>query len=116
MSKYSAIAEWEVHYGDMASYFYYNLRHPEKNLVFSMNASRLENLNSIIHEINECEVMFALRDIGIKDIDIHVTKTMCRKYPWLFKKPAKHIIITHILSPYGQKNCILSRKKNRVNW
>lgn len=112
MSKHSVSPKWEVHYNDTTSYYFYHHKHGG---LFSMNLKRVENLNSIIHEINECEVIYALINIDFTpDSVIHITKKMCKKYPWLFIRPAKEIYITHIISPYGKGNCALPRRKNRV--
>jgi len=113
MSRHSAEARWEFHQGDTSCYYFYNKR---VGGLFDMNISRVDNLHSIVHEINECEIMYALKKLGVGDVDIHVTRKMCKKYPWLFHRPAKNIVITHILSPYGRGNCALPRKENRIVW
>jgi hypothetical protein len=109
----SADVEWETFYEGNTCFFFY---HEKMGGIISLTPSKTENLNSIIHEINECELMYLLKRYGIRDSVIHVTKKMCKKYPWVFKRPQKYIYITHIISPYGKGNCILERKKNRVKW
>jgi hypothetical protein len=109
----SADVEWQTFIE--GSFFIY---HRQFGCMIVLTPERTESLHTIIHEINECEVTFALMRIGFKEreMDVHVTKKMCKKYPWVFKHPQKHIIVTHIISPYGVGNCILGRDKNRVVW
>ena len=79
MSKYSAEARWEIHYEDTLCYYCY---HPRIGDLFSLNVNRVESLHSIIHEINECEVIHTLLKMGVKDVDTH---------------------ITHMVSPFGRR-------------
>ena len=111
----SAKANWQVHNGDKSCYF---LDSKKMGSLFSMSSDRVENLHSIVHEINECEVAFILEKLGIEDPEfgIHITKKMCKKYPWIFKNPQYNICFTHLVSPYGRGNCALSRDKNRLRW
>ncbi len=109
----SAKASWEIHNDDKSCYFVYSKK---MGYYFSLSADRVENLHSIVHEINECEVAFILQKLGIEEIDIHDTKKMCKQYPWLFRRPQRNICFTHLVSPYGRGNCAMDRRKHRLKW
>lgn len=111
----SADVDWMLDTEGNICFFWY---HPKHGGIIALTPKRVESLDSIIHEINECETSRVLMKLGIKEkqLDIHVTKKMVKKYPWIFHHPQTHIIITHIISPYGIGNCILSRDRNRCTW
>ena len=111
----SADVEW-IEYDEAGQCFF--LYHRNHKGIIALTSTRMENLNSIIHEINECEVTYLIKEMGIREskMNIKLTKKIYEKYPWIFDKPQKSIIISHIVSVCGIKNCILSRKHYRLRW
>jgi hypothetical protein len=109
----SASVKWQVHNYDKGSYLVYS---QGMGFFLLLNGKNTENLHSIVHEINECEILAILRTMDCEDLVIDITKKMCKKYPWLFNYPQRHICLTHLVSPYGKGNCIMGRDKHRLKW
>jgi hypothetical protein len=91
--------------------------------IMLITPSRVEMLNTLVHEINECEIFNLLRTEMLKDIGgdhrkiyIKVNKKLKKKYPWLFNTMCPELEITHIISPYGQDNCAIPRRSSRLIW
>lgn len=121
MSRFSVICEWTLAEDYLGGSAYYMSMSGNLHIMM-IRKDRVESLNTIVHEINECEITNLLRtemseDIGgdIHKSYIHVTKNLIKKYPWVFTHKAR-LEITHIISPYGVKNCIFPRYSSRLSW
>jgi hypothetical protein len=120
MSRFSVLCEWTLAEDYLGGSMY--LISIEKNLhIMMIRPSRVEAINTLVHEINECEVFNLLRTKFLEDvggnphkIHFHVNKKMIKKYPWLFTCKARELEISHIISPYGIGNCCMPRKSFRL--
>jgi hypothetical protein len=98
----------------------------------SKDESEEPQLSVLIHEINECEVFYILRRLGEgaavlnlgkrahgdrRQILLHYLK---KHFPALVKKTqlskTDKIIITHIISPYGDGMCFMPKRECRARW
>jgi uncharacterized protein YpbB len=85
-----------------------------------------ERLSAIIHEINECELTHLLEDKFGEEMQSNVffevtkktLKQMKRNFKGekIFTKIRDRVFITHLISPYGEGNCFMPRKKYRAIW
>jgi hypothetical protein len=112
----SVNVEWMSALSSKTSYYVHGKDNHGKIYMIFIPLSRVESLHSIIHEINECEILELLRRLGIKKFEINVTKTMVEKYPDIFRRPMHNVSISHLLSPFGMTNTFLPRKSNRALW
>jgi len=79
------------------------------------------SLSSLVHEINECEVVnLLIKKFGQpKQQVLKIDKKLQSKYKNVidFKRhKPKEVLVSHIVSPYGCCGCMLPNYKNKVHW
>lgn len=115
MGDSSAEVEWQCHFQKKCIYVPLMDDEDCRYGIIFMGFKKTESISRLIHEINECELSDLLSRLGVKDVILKVNKWMIKKYPFLFTE-RREVAVTHIISPFGSRYCLLDRKKNRVFW
>jgi len=122
MSRYSA----EISYllSKWSSSFYFRGRR-NGNVIEEIHLAKSFRLSSIIHEINECEIVHLLAEEFAEETNNIEKIKLTLKLVWRVNNRFKEKVfdgvgerewISHLISPYACVNCFMPRRKYRVFW
>lgn len=121
----SADCRFEKCRREHSAFFYHQCTHCEAidtPIIYVEFDRGTASLSSLIHEINECELVHLLikKFNQPKQQTIKFDKKLRRKYRKFMNMsrhgPIEESLVSHIMSPYGCCGCIFPNYKNRTRW